>query len=198
LDRKYKRKRFNFLYRITNKKISYWLEKLHLQQDDKDKLTQSLQDRGIDDATQSMHKQTSMDKKTVENMVRKSNRILLNIRSHKFPFDLFPNTINVEETRVTFITRSFSSSQVHSVDIKDISNVFINFAPFFAQLVIISKTFSENNMQIDNLYKKEAIHTRRIIEGLRMFEEKKVDTSAYSSKELVSKLEELSTTKIEQ
>jgi hypothetical protein len=182
-----------------NKKISYWLEKLHLQQDDKDKLTQSLQDRGIDDATQSMHKQTSMDKKTVENMVKKSNKILINIRSHKLPFDFFPNTMNVEETRVTLITRTFfSSSQVHSVDIKDISNIFINFAPLFAQLVIISKTFSENNMQIDNLYKKEAIHTRRIIEGLRMFEEKKVDTSAYSSKELVSKLEELSTTKIEQ
>lgn len=182
-----------------NKKISYWLEKLHLQQDDKNNLNHSLQNRGIDDATQSMHKQTSIDKKNVENMVRKSNRILLNIRSHKFPFDLFPNTINVEETRVTLITRTFfSSSQVHSVDVKDISNVFINFAPFFAQLVIISKTFLENNMQIDNLYKNEAIHTRRIIEGLRMFEEKKVDTSAYSSKELVSKLEELSTTKIEQ
>jgi hypothetical protein len=180
-----------------NKKISYWLEKLHLQQDDTDKLTQSLQDRGIDDATQSMHKQTSMDKKTVENMVKKSNRILTNIRSHNFPLDLFPNTINVEETRVNFITRTFFSSQVHSVDIKDISNIFINFAPFFAQLVIISKTFSENNMQIDNLYKKEAIHTRRIIEGLRMFEEKKVDTSTYTTEELVSKLEELSTTEIQ-
>jgi hypothetical protein len=86
---------------------------------------------------------------------------------------------------------------VHSVDIKDISNIFINFAPLFAQLVIISKTFSENNMKIDNLYKKEAIHTRRIIEGLRMFEEKKVDTSTYTTEELVSKLEELSTTEIQ-
>ncbi len=181
-----------------NKKISFWLEKLHMQQNDKDKLSQSLQDRGIDDATQSMHKQTSMDKKIVEDMIKKSNRILTSIRSHKLLFDFFPNTINFEETRVTLITRTFfSSSQLHSVDIKDISNIFINFAPFFAQLVIVSKTYSENNIQIDNLYKKEAIHTRRIIEGLRMFTAKNVDTSNYTNRELTAKLEELSTTKIE-
>src|SRR3990167_4374486 len=82
----------------------------------------------------------SADKNTVEGLVRKSNRILVSISSHGFPFDLFPNTINIEEGRITIITRSFfSSSQVHSVDIKDISNIFINTAPFFAQLVIVSK-----------------------------------------------------------
>jgi len=186
------------IYTFDNKKVSYWLEKLHNQQGVTNGINPSLQNRAVDDATQTMHKQSNMDKKTVENMVKKSNRILINIHSHKFPFDFFPNTINIEETRVTLITRTFfSSSQVHSVDIKDISNVFINFAPFFAQLVIISKTFSENNIRIDNLYKKEAIHTRRIIEGLRMFEAKKIDTSTYTNQQLVSKLEELSTTAIE-
>ena len=137
------------------------------------------------------------DKTVVAGLVKKSNRILVSIRSHRFPFDFFPDTINVEEGRITIITRNFfSSSEVHSVDIKDITNIFINTAPFFAQLVIVSKTFTENEIRIRNLWKEEAVFARRIIEGLRVFETQKIDTSTYEKEELVAKLKELSTTEI--
>jgi len=140
-------------------------------------------------------KETS--KNLVAELVKKSNRILTSISTHRFPFDFFPNTINVEEGRVTVIIRSFFlSSQVHSVDIKDISNVFINMAPFFAQLVIYSKTFEANEVRIRYLWKGQAIYARRIIEGLRTFEDKQIDTSIYSKHELILKLEELSKTEI--
>lgn len=67
----------------------------------------------------------------LDKLVKKSNRILASISTHNF-LNLFPDTINIEESRVTVITRNFFlSSQIHSVDIKDISNVFINTAPFF-------------------------------------------------------------------
>jgi len=119
----------------------------------------------------------------VAGLVKKSNRILVSIRSHKFPLDFFPDVINVEEGRVTVVTRDyFFSSHVHSVDIKDISNVFFNTTPFFAQLVIVSMTFTENEISIRNLWKKEAIFVRRIIEGLRIFKDKQIDTSVYSNK----------------
>jgi len=121
----------------------------------------------------------------------------VSISSHRFPFDLFPDTLNIEEGRVTIITRDFfSSSHVHSVDIKDISNIFINTAPFYAQLVVVSKTFAENEMTITNLRKSEAVLARRIIEGLRIFDTKQIDTSSYSKDELLAKLEQLSTTEI--
>ncbi len=84
----------------------------------------------------------------------------------------------------------------HSVDIKDISNIFINMSPFFAQLVIVSKTFAQNEIRVRNLRKKEAVFARRIIEGLRIFENKQIDTSNYTKEELIAKLEELSTTGI--
>lgn len=142
-------------------------------------------------------KDMQLDDNLVAGLVRKSNRILTSISSHKFPLDLFPDTINVEEGRITVITRDFFfSSQVHSVDIHDISNIFINTQLFFAQLEIISKTFKDNVVRIGNLRKNEAVHTRRLIEGLRTFESKNIDTSIYSTNELVSKLEELSTTDI--
>ncbi|HJY98410.1 MAG TPA: hypothetical protein VJ227_01710 [Patescibacteria group bacterium] len=147
--------------------------------------------------SESADKKKSEDRRTVADLVKKSNRILLSISSHAFPFDLFPDTINVEEGRITIITRTFFlSSRVHSVDIKNVSNIFVNIAPFFAQLVIISKTFEENEIRIRNLRKDEAVFARRIIEGLRIFVNKGIDTSNYTVKELVDKLQELSTTKI--
>jgi hypothetical protein len=138
-----------------------------------------------------------LDVDLVAGLVKKSNRILMTISTHKFPIDLFPDTINVEEGRVTIITRDFFfTSQVHSVDIKDISNIFIDMAPFFAELVLVSKTFAENEIRVKGLRKSEAVVIRRIVEGLRTFENKQIDTSTYTKDELVTKLEQLSTTEI--
>ena len=139
----------------------------------------------------------NLDNSLIAGLEKKSNRIVASITSHRFPIDIFPATINVEENRVTIITRDFFySSHIHSVDLKDISNVFINTVPFFAQLVIVSKTFKENEVRIKYLRKSEAIFMRRIIEGLRTFESKQIDTSKVSKAELIAKLEELSTTAI--
>lgn len=149
-----------------------------------------------EEVTQTTDIKKQLDKKTVANLVKKSNRILVSISSHAFPFDFFPNTINIEEGRITIIKRHFLSSEVHSIDIKDISNVFINTMYIFSQLVIISKTFEENEVKLRNLRPKEAIFARRIIEGLRVFKDKQIETSSYSKKELIVKLKELSTTKI--
>lgn len=137
------------------------------------------------------------DKVVVAGLVKKSNRILASISTHKFPIDLFPDTLNVEEGRIAIITRNFFfSSQVQSVDIKNIANVFINMAPFFAQLVIVSKTFTENEVRLKYLWKEQAIEIRRIIEGLRTFVSEGIDTSVYTKKELIAKLKELSNTEI--
>lgn len=145
---------------------------------------------------QTADKRKRLENKIVAGLVKKSNRILVSISSHAFPIDLFPDTINVEEGRITIINRHLLSSEVHSVDIKDISNIFINQTFIFSQLVIISKTFENNEVRIRNLITKQAVFTRRIIEGLRIFENKQIDTSGYSKRELIAKLEELSTTEI--
>jgi hypothetical protein len=146
--------------------------------------------------TQVGDQKIQQDNSAIAKMVKKSNRILLSISSHAFPFDVFPDSVNIEEGRITVINRHFLSSEVHSIDIKDISNIFINTTLFFSQLVIISKTFEENEIKIRNLRTSEAIFARRIIEGLRTFISKQIDTSNYTKKELVAKLEELSTTEI--
>jgi hypothetical protein len=96
---------------------------------------------------------------------------------------------------VTFIFRQFLSSQTHSVDIKDISNVLIESSPFFATLQIVSRTFVENNITIGHLDATRAARVQMIIEGLRTFAEHNIDTSNYEVKELIAKIEEFHTNK---
>ncbi|PIP74347.1 MAG: hypothetical protein COY68_02905 [Candidatus Levybacteria bacterium CG_4_10_14_0_8_um_filter_35_23] len=187
------------------KKISYWLEKLFRQGEKKEaeeekislqrETERQMQEEGLEDAVKEHSRKVGTDQHILEDMIAKSNRILISISS-VFPWDFFPDTINVEETRVTIIQRQLFASQAHSVDIKTISNVFLDSDLFFASLTIVSRTFEENNVKIMKLRKKEAILTRRLIEGLRMFIEKDIDTSKYSTVELINKLKELSTTGI--
>lgn len=169
--------------------VTVWSEKPHTPQE-----AVALQKQ---EDTQLADNNKRLDKNLMAGLARKSNRILSSISTHKFPLDIFPDTINVEEGRVNVITRDFFfTSQVHSVDIKDISNIFINMVPFFAQLVIVSKTFAQNEIRVQGLRKDEAVFARRIIEGLRIFENKQIDTSIYTKEELVYNLEKLSTTEI--
>lgn len=181
--------------------VTVWQEKLYTQEE-VDALRKNWESNSTSQKTEVEKetiiagKQQRLEDTTVAGLVKKSNRILASITSI-FPFDFFPNTINIEEDRITIIKRNFFfSSQVHSLDIEDISNIFVNIAPFFAQLVIVSQTFAVNEVRIKYLRKKEAVLVRRIIEGLRIFKNNKIDTSTYTKKELIAKLEELSTTKI--
>ncbi len=169
-----------------------WPKKLYTQ----DQVDELLEKKEDGQEVKTADKQKRLNNKAVVNLIKKSNRILVSISSHAFPFDFFPNTINVEEGRITVINRHLLSSEVHSIDIKNISNIFINTTVFFSQLVIISKTFEENEIKIRNLKTGEAVFARRIIEGLRTFENKQIDTSNYTKEELLAKLEELSKTEI--
>lgn len=156
---------------------------------------QALEEKGVEEAIKSHAVKTEKNRQAVEDMVNNSNRILLKVYT-VFPLDWFPSCIVVEETRLTIIHRQLFTSQTHSVDIKNISNIFVDSGIFFAQLTVVSATFVENQIVINKLWKKGAILLRRIIEGLRMFVDKDIDTTDYTVKELVNKLKELSTTKI--
>ncbi|HSW97323.1 MAG TPA: hypothetical protein VLF89_05865 [Candidatus Saccharimonadales bacterium] len=133
---------------------------------------------------------------TRESLRKKSKRIITSISS-VFPFELFPSTIEVEDNKVTVIFRQFFwCSQTQSMDMQDISNTFIETAPFFATLRIITRSFVENSIKIPWLKRGEATHTRNIIEGLRIFSQERIDTSKYELKDLIKKLDSLSTINI--
>src|SRR3990167_3673643 len=183
-------------------KVGYWLEKLFYQEKERNK---KLLDNKEEFKSSSIEvKQNSKinqvrkienDRRTIADMVHNSNTILMSITS-VFPFDFYPTTINVEATRVTIINRQLFASQVNSIDIKDISSVFIETGILFAAITLISTTYSQKKLVVTKLWKKEAILLRRIIEGLRMFEKNDINTTNFSRDELLSKLKELSETNI--
>ncbi len=121
----------------------------------------------------------------VDQLVKRSNRVIISISTG----GLCPNTITVEESKVTFIFRQIFTSQSHSVDIKDISNVFIESSLFAASIEIVSKTYVQNDTKITNLNKKKALKVRMIIEGLRTLTAYNIDTSNYTVPELLVKIE---------
>jgi hypothetical protein len=153
---------------------------------------QALKEEGKNEQTINEATKKEEDKQTVSDLIKKSNRCIINISS-LFPWTLFPNTIEVEESRVTFIFRQFMASQSHSVNIIDISNVFIQSSPFFATLQIVSRTFVQNDITVGHLDPKKASRVKMVIEGLRTFAEHKIDTSNYEINELVAKIEEFHT-----
>ncbi|MDO8451243.1 MAG: hypothetical protein Q7S76_00040 [bacterium] len=156
---------------------------------------QALKEEGKNEQTKNEAAKKEEDRQTVSDLIKKSNRCIIRISS-LFPWDFFPNTIEVEESRVTFIFRQFLASQSHSVNIKDISNVFIQSSPFFATLQIVSRTFIQNDITIGHLDAKNAHRVQMIIEGLRTFEEHNIDTSNYEIEELIAKIEEFHTNDI--
>ena len=145
-----------------------------------------------DEQEKGVYIKTEADKQEVNQLVKKSNRSIISISS-LFPWDLIPNSITIEESRVVFIFRQFLSTQSHSVDIRDISNIIIESSLFFATLQIVSKTYTQNIIRIGNLNKEQAMHAQIIIEGLRSFEEHNIDTSEYEIDELIAKIEEFHT-----
>ena len=155
---------------------------------------QVLQEEGKNEQTKHEATKKEEDRQTISDLIKKSNRRIISISSI-FPWNLFPSTINVEESRVTFIFRQLLSSQSHSVNIKDISNVFIQSSPFFATLQIVSRTFVQNDITVSHLGIKKAHRVQMVIEGLRTFAEHNIDTSIYEINELIAKIGEFNTNK---
>jgi len=198
---------------VEKRKLSYWLEKLHIQREQtridnnrREKKSnsntnistsqneifeedQANTEMGINEFAKNTATKNEADKEMVNDLVKKSNRRIISISS-VFPIDLFPNTIYVEESRVTFKFRQFLATQSHSVDIKDISNVLMESSLFFATLQVVSRTYTQNDIRIGNLNKKKAKKVQKIIEGLRTLAEHDINTSHYEIDELISKIGE--------
>ncbi|OGK18934.1 hypothetical protein A2866_05020 [Candidatus Roizmanbacteria bacterium RIFCSPHIGHO2_01_FULL_39_8] len=111
----------------------------------------------------------SIDRNKLYNLTNKSKEILLKIHSI-FPFDLFPNTIVVDEVKVSVIYRFFfASEQIRDILIKDIRSVYVDSSIFFAALNISfvwPRLIKEKTTTINYLRKNDALRAKNIIEGL--------------------------------
>ncbi|MBI4066913.1 hypothetical protein HY407_00890 [Candidatus Gottesmanbacteria bacterium] len=130
----------------------------------------------------------------LDSTVDKTHHILFKT-STLFPFDLFPDTITIDEIKVN-ITRKefFSSEQIQSILIDNISDVEVETAPILATLVITHIGYRVNPVAIKNLKRADAIRAKRIIQGLIILRSEKIDTSSYTTPILRQRLVELGRT----
>jgi hypothetical protein len=153
---------------------------------------ETLEQKGHEEHVQNESMKKEDAQLQMDRLIKKSNRRIISINAFTLiPFGLFRNTIEVEESRVIFIFKQPFTFQSHTLDISDISNIFIESAFLFASMRIVSKTFIQNDITIGYLNKKNAEKVRKIIEGLRSFAHAKIDTSNFEVDELVQKIEDI-------
>ncbi len=131
------------------------------------------------------------DEEKIQKLLQKGQQTLLQIQTF-FPFDLFPDTLIVDTNKVSLINSEFFYSvQVHSIAINDIGDVIVETSLLFAKLKIIDKSAKEESISMPYLKKGEALEARRIIEGLILANEQKIDLTKFSSQEITQKLEKI-------
>lgn len=132
-----------------------------------------------------------------------TSRLLLQIEDH-FPLDPWPDLLIIDEIKVSLVyKRPFSSGNVQSVLIKDITDVSIGGNPLWSALSITGgdfkgspaavdkSTFGKGPLKMRFLNKAEGAKARRLILGLMILNARKVDTSKMPVTEVVQRAEEL-------
>lgn len=127
----------------------------------------------------------------LDSLVEQSRRVLFTTRTI-FPFDFFPDIIQIDENKVDIIERIFFfSEQVFPIAITDIRNVTVTTDLLFASLTIEIRGYETNPGQIKFLQKYAAAKIRRLIFGLMQCKKQDIDLTSIPVKELVPKLEQI-------
>lgn len=124
-------------------------------------------------------------------MADKSDNILLKV-STTWPFTLFVHDIIIDPYKVNVIFREFfKSERIHSIMIKDITDIFIETSIFFATVKIVDLGFVENTVDIPYLKKDDALKVRKIVQGLVIAQKQSIDMSNMRPSDIKDKTEEL-------
>lgn len=109
-----------------------------------------------------------------------------------FPFDLFPNRVTIDRSKITVVDNLFFfTRQVQSLMIKDLMSVITHETLLLSSLHIIDRQYPQETIIVANLQKSDARKARRIIEGLIVADKEGVDLSRITNEQLIPKLEEI-------
>ena len=144
---------------------------------------------------QDQNKQQTVAVTQLNNLAKDEDPVMMSL-STVFPFQIFPTVITVEKTKVNVRdTIFFGSSDIRSILIADISSVEAQSSLFFSTLKIEKRMPPEPPMLIRYLKKDEALKARRIIQGLMVSVQNKVDVTKVSTSELKDSIETLGDSK---
>ncbi len=110
-----------------------------------------------------------------------------------FPFDLFPNSITLDRTKITIILKKFfMTEQIISIRIEDILNVSVSLGPLFGTVTISSRVMnSTDHFDVGFLRRKEALYIKQIIQGYVIAQHNNIKVSHLRKDELIKTLCEI-------
>lgn len=127
----------------------------------------------------------------LDKLITRTNQNILTIHS-VFPFDLFPDTIHIDENKVEIIHRPFFfEEQIFPILISRITSAKITTNPFFATLKLEIRGYETNPEAVRMLWYKDAIKAKRIITGLIACSQENIDLSAVNINEAAQKIEKI-------
>lgn len=134
------------------------------------------------------------ENKKLTNLVKKSDRILVQAQA-VFPFDLFPDSIVVDENKVDLICRTFFfTKEIYTIMIKNINYVSIFSNIFFASLQFEVVGYEQNPPNIKYLWRWEATRVRDIILGLVACNKDNIDSSFFGKSDFIGKVKKIGET----
>jgi hypothetical protein len=126
--------------------------------------------------------------------VANDSEILYETRS-VFPFDLFPDHVIVDKSKVSVIRKIFFLSEVvQSVPAKDILTVQMESSPFLARITIIGRMPQQAEIVINNLLVKDATKLRKVIQGLAIAAMEAVQIDTLPKNQQLQTVEEIGAT----
>lgn len=144
----------------------------------------------VEKLVEKLKKEPSDEEKLAE-LIKQTTRVLFSA-TNIFPFDLFPDSIVINVDRISVINRQFfGSEQVYTILVKDLADTAIETIPFFATLVIIDDRYKDKPVKVRFLSRQDAIKARRILQGLILGREQKIDFSKLKDPNLAKKIEAL-------
>ncbi len=176
-------------YSRVNDKRSFSPSKLSFSAKKKQEVDTQLKNDEIFDVASEGLKEEIKHEQDFGNLVEKSDQVLIKIKA-VFPFDFFPNEISVDVNKVNIVNNYFLSERVHSVLIKDISDIYLDSGILFASLNIIDWGFNNNkSITINYLKKDEASRVLKIIQGLMVSARQNIDLSKIDVPDFKNKVE---------
>lgn len=134
---------------------------------------------------------TSKDAKKLKAVVRESHTILAKAHS-VFPFQLFPDGINIDRHKLTIIRRQFFGvEQKVSVPLENVKNIEADVGPFFGSVVITSDLFINNIQKVHFLWRDDAKKIQKLVQGAVVAQAEGIDLNKIATKELRSLLIDL-------
>lgn len=152
---------------------------------------EQIADESIQDKPGVSEKQKLARDHKIEEIIAESNEVLVQAKT-VFPFTLFPDTVVVDRLKVT-ITRNdfFFSREVVSIRLDDLLTVTATTGPLFGSINISSRVLTEDHFVISNLWRKDVIYLKHIIQGYIIANQNKVDCAHLSKPELLDTLAKL-------